>query len=103
MESYGKIALDIAGTSYSVFNISANGLGIYLDEIGEVRLDSKLTDMKVSFDDKSFEVEGVVVHVSLEVSHYICGIQLTKISRDYEKEVLSYLKKSRDVLFASID
>lgn len=95
-----KMRLIIAGTPYAVFNLSATGIGIYLNEPGGFELKTKLPGMQFSIDGQTFLVDGVVVHRSSDGAQDLCGIELTAMSPECQEAIINYLKKSRRSLFS---
>ena len=69
-----KMRLVIDGVSYAVFNLSGNGIGIYLNEPGGFALKTKLSGMRFAIDGQTFSVEGVVVHRASDGAQDLCGI-----------------------------
>ncbi len=95
-----KMRLVIDGVSYAVFNLSGNGIGIYLNEQGGFTLKTKLSGMQFAIDGQTFLVDGVVVHRASDGAQDLCGIEITAMSPECQEAILDYLKKSRSSLFS---
>jgi hypothetical protein len=86
--------------TYPVFNLGASGVGIYLNALDELYSKQQLKGIIIDFDGKSFKVDGRVVHVSKDEAHVLCGIELTSINSECEKELLNHLRQCKKSLFS---
>lgn len=96
-----KMTLTIAGNSYAIFNLSVNGVGIYLNEPGQLEAQNQGQEMTLAFGKQSFVVQGKIVHVSNDGAHNLCGVELTSIPQECQAAILSFLQKSKNTLFSS--
>ncbi len=96
-----KMTLTIAGNVYAVFNLSVNGVGIYLNEPGQIEVQVQPQEMTLEIGGQSFKVKGAIVHLSNDGVHNLCGVELTSIPRKCQDAIVSYLEKSKNVLFSS--
>src|SRR5210317_199127 len=55
------ICLFIGSKSYSVFNVSASGLGIFLDDLDDVESNSVIKGMRLRINGKEFPIDGQVI------------------------------------------
>lgn len=94
------MTLTIAGHPFAVFNLSGKGVGIYLDEPGQLEEQTRLQGMSLSIDGKSFLVDGTVVHLSSDGANDLCGIELTLLTPECQAAILEFLQSSRNSLFA---
>ena len=94
-----KISVTIDDRTYTVFNLGAKGVGMYLRELGAIEDQTVIKGMSINFGDKQFKVDGRVVHISKDESLYLCGIELSNMDPECEKEILTYLDKGRHALF----
>lgn len=93
------ISLAYGANQYLVYNLSGLGVGIYLNQPGELQYFAQLPGMVLSIDGESFSVDGVVKHLSNDGIHDLCGIELTSISAECQDAIVRYLQKSRNTLF----
>ena len=96
-----QISLIIDGNSYSVFNLSANGVGIYLNEPGQLEEQTRHQGMTLVIGEQSFIVDGTIVHLSNDGAHDLCGVDLTSMTPECQDAILNYLQKSKNSLFSS--
>lgn len=96
-----QMFVTFAGDSYVVFNLSANGVGVYLNKVGQLEVQTRLQGASLSIAGQSFAVDGTVVHLSNDGAHYLCGIELRDMSPECQEAVREYLRKSKDALFTS--
>jgi len=96
-----QMTLIIAEDSYVVFNLSVKGVGIYLNRFGQVEEQTELQGMTLDLGGQSFTVDGTIVHLSSDGAHYLCGIELTRMTPECQAAILEYLQNSRSTLFAS--
>lgn len=95
-----QMTLTIAGTTYAVFNLSGSGVGIYLNGPGQFEEKAMLHGITFSIGEKSFTVDGQVVHLASDGAHDLCGIELTSISPECQEAIIDFLRQSRSALFA---
>lgn len=96
-----QMTLTIAGNSFAVFNLSISGLGIYLNDPGQLEINTRLEGMSLAMEGQTFAVDGMVVHLSSDGAHELCGIELTSVTPDCQNAIMGFLQKSRDSLFSS--
>lgn len=96
-----QMTLIIAQESYAVFNLSVKGVGVYLNRPGQLEEQTRLQGMSLSLAGQSFTVDGIVVHLSNDGAHHLCGIELTSMTPECQAAILEYLQKSRSTLFTS--
>lgn len=96
-----KLTLTIAGNSYAIFNLSVHGVGIYLNEPGQLEAQTLQRGMTLVLGEQSFVVDGTLVHFSSDGAHDLCGVELTKMTQECRDAILSYLQKSKNSLFSS--
>ncbi|MDD5757755.1 MAG: PilZ domain-containing protein [Desulfobulbaceae bacterium] len=96
-----QMFMTFAGDSYVVFNLSANGVGVYLNRAGQFEVETRLQGASLSIAGQSFAVDGTVVHLSNDGAHYLCGIELTDMTPACQAAVHDYLQKSKSALFTS--
>ena len=96
-----QISLIIGQESYAVFNLSAKGVGIYLNAPGQMEEQTRFQGMSLSLAGQSYAVEGIVVHLSNDGAHHLCGIELTSMTPECQAAIMEYLHKSRSALFTS--
>lgn len=94
-----QMRLTIAGVAYAVFNLSGSGVGIYLDEPGQLEEQGQLQGMSFTINGQTFLVDGTVVHLSNDGVQDLCGIELTAMPPECQEAILTYLQKSRNALF----
>lgn len=95
-----QMTLTIAGDSYAVFNLSPNGVGVYLKGMEQFEENTRLLGMVLAIGGQSFTVEGTVVHLARDGVHNLCGIGLTSMTPECRKAIVDYLRESRNTLFA---
>ncbi len=95
-----EVNLIINGISYQGFNLSASGIGIYLSNPGVIQKHAELRGITIELCGKSYEVNGLVRHLSQDEAGYLCGIELIDLGDDCQQEVITYLQKSRNTLFS---
>nr|MBF0222706.1 PilZ domain-containing protein [Desulfobulbaceae bacterium] len=98
--SADHICLMVAGKPYPVFNLSVSGLGIFLKELDGIKSNVVLKDMVLHINDAEFQIDGKVIHVSQDESHYLCGIHIVQMEDACQKELLAFLQNSRKLLFS---
>jgi hypothetical protein len=96
-----EMTLVIAGTSYAVFNLSSNGVGIYLHAPDQFEGKAQLHGMTLVLGGQSFTVDGVVMHLASDGANELCGIELTVMSPECRQAINDYLRTSRSTLFAT--
>lgn len=92
--------LTIGGTTFTVFNLSVKGVGIYLNQPNQFEEQAKFQEMTFTINGQGFAVDGTVVHLSFDGAHFLCGIELTRIPAECQDVILDFLQKSRSVLFS---
>lgn len=96
-----QMTLTIAGKAYAIFNLSSKGVGIYLNSEGQFDEQTRLQGMVLAMGERSFVVEGTVVHLSSDGVHHLCGVELTSVPSECQDAILDYLHSSRSSLFSS--
>lgn len=96
-----QMFVTFAGDSYVVFNLSAEGVGVYLNRAGQLEVQTRLRGASLSLAGQSFVVDGTVVHLSNDGAHYLCGIELTAMTPECQTAIQEYLQKSKSALFTS--
>ncbi|MBA3014310.1 MAG: PilZ domain-containing protein [Proteobacteria bacterium] len=94
-----QISLTINGNHYVVFNLSERGVGIYLNHSGEMKSLAQFQGILLTIGGHSFSTDGVVMHLSNDGIHDLCGIELISISNECQDAIIRYLQKSRSSLF----
>lgn len=95
------VSLTVEGVSYVVFNLSLQGVGVYLPCRDRWQEQTVLPAMSLSLGGQSFLVAGTVVHLSPEGSQYLCGIALTSMPPPCQEAISRYLQRGKDTLFVS--
>ena len=95
------MTLTIDQESYVVFNLSVQGVGIYLNQLGKFEEQTRLQGMSLSLAEQTFAVDGTIMHLSNDGAHYLCGIELNGMGPECQAAILAYLQRTRSVLFAS--
>lgn len=95
------VTLTVGGTPYGVFNLSQQGVGIYLTCRNSWQEQTGLQAMSLSLGGQSFLVDGTVVHLSPEGSQYLCGIALTSMPPPCQEAISHYLQRRKDDLIVS--
>lgn len=93
------VSLAIGGKHYVVYNLSSAGVGIYLNQPGEIKNFVQLQGVVLTIMGQSFSVNGEVRHLSNDGIHDLCGIELTSISPECQEAIISCIQKSRNTLF----
>ena len=87
------VSLAVGDVSYVVFNLSLQGVGIYLTSRDNWQEQTRLRAMTLSLGGQSFLVEGTVVHLSPDGLQYLCGIALTSVTPPCQEAITSYLQR----------
>ena len=95
-----KVCLMIGKKAYNVFNLSANGIGIFFNELKDIKNNSIIKGMVLKINDNEFEIDGKVMHVSQDEAQYLCGIHIISMDDVCRKELFLYLQKCRNLLFS---
>lgn len=95
------MGLSIEGVAYEIYNLSAKGMGIYLHDAESLEMHTELSGMHFTIEDHTFTVDGKVVHRASDGVNNLCGIELTRMSPECQKEIAAFLRKSRNSLFAA--
>lgn len=98
--SSDHICLFISGKPYPVFNLSVSGLGVFIQELGGIKANLVLKDVVLQINGNEFIIDGKVIHISQDESHYLCGIHIVRMEDACQKELLSFLQSSRKSLFS---
>ena len=101
VSSLQPITLTIADDLYVAFNLSVQGVGVYLHGASQFEEQTCLQGMSLTIAGQSFPVDGTIMHLSTDGTHYLCGILLTRMPPACQDAILMYLQTNRSVIFAS--
>lgn len=92
-----KVIID--GEMYDLVDVGARGLGIRVPRSDTFALGEKLTSIRLTIEKKTFNVDGIVVHISADSSDFfLCGI-LLELNPIVEKKFEEHVNRYRANIF----
>ncbi len=86
----------INSKSYDLFNVSETGICIQLKTSDLFLVGDRLDNIKLTLDELSLNVAGIVMHVSpSEYGHYLCGIRLVEMTVTGQRKLKKFVKSNR--------
>lgn len=94
VEEKDNIKIVYDDIEYDVIDIATKGIGIRITKLDKFSVGDTLKPLRVVIKDKTFRLEGAVVHVTTETSDTsICGIKFINMSSESRGMLLDYLQK----------
>ena len=94
VEEKDNIKIVIDDIEFDVMDIATKGVGIRITKLDKFSIGEILKPIRVIINDKTFRLEGEVVHITTETSDTsICGIKFINMSAESRDMLLDYLQK----------
>ncbi len=102
LEGSDVVKAEINQNKYPIVDLGNKGIGIRLFEPDEFSVGDNLDSITLTLDKKKFSLQGVVVHISPDISdHYLCGVEFTNLDEEGEKNYRKFIQKHRSDLFSN--
>ena len=100
IENPNLAKITINGKSYDIINLANSGVGIYLDNADTFFSKDEITNITLTINDKSCQVNGKIVHVSPTDINYMCGIELINMSPEAQEILHGFIDNHKASLFS---
>ncbi len=103
VEQSDEFNVQINSRSYDLFNLGYEGFCVHVKEEEQFALGQRLDPIRLTFNELSFTVSGIVVHVSpSETGRHLCGIKMIDLDRQTLTGIKEYVQTSRTKLLSEI-
>lgn len=101
VELSDEFNVQINSRSYDLFNVGYEGFCVHVKEENQFSLGQRLDHIRLTLNELSFAVSGMVVHVSpSETGRHLCGIKMVDLDQETLKAIRKYVQSSRTKLLS---